>query len=681
MAGLTKCPQSPAPVWGCLRRPFGGKLDDVKTSQARQEGATLIVTTMLVLLLLTALFWVTAVLTVQNSRTTNDHRATLGVQYAAESGRAYIDQRLFRAQSIFSGLQNGNAVVQTYLAIPPTVSVATLKGMVSQYCGNTAWTTSSSTDANGAPISVSQCNVPAMPTGGYAANSTQFDIFNTYYAPSPAVAAGTQNYPYPSGTPDTLAGRRAYWNQLFGTGITVSGSTGSGTYTAVYSLTPVRAVQTGSTNFRLYMRPNVLSSVGSGNGSTRLIKGNSTTASEFYVQINLPVYTDRVLFTNHHKNKAGRTIVFNDQQFDGPVHTNEAFTFYPGSTASFTKVTSAGCNFPSLTSNDCSSKSPKATINNYSYTSVNGINNALATTAVTISQSANWNADYQAMPDNNQDQQAAATSGGLTLSNVTNVTLKAGDISGNSPATFNTSTKSWEPAPSYQYITTTAGATITEYRYGSDKVLYKKVNGSWTVQKQNFNGVVYSPTATSVSGPTRNAMGVAPPAIAPFAGMTVAGSTNITINNDLTYSDVPCKAAEPCSTKPMPDNILGIYSQSGDIVINQSAPSNLNIHAALMASTGEVTVQNYNTISNRGNVNLIGGLIENYYGAFGTVGSTPTNGTGYGRNFAFDDRMSADVGMSPPYFPTASNWTITASNLNTVAPTSLLNTFWNQDKK
>lgn len=653
----------------------------MNTSQARQEGATLIVTTMLMLLLLAALFWVTAVLTVQNSRSTNEHRATLGIQYAAESGRAYIDQRLLRTQSIFSGLQSGTAIIQTYLAIPPTVSVLTLKGLVSQYCGNTPWTTSNSTTPAGAPISVSQCNVPAMPTGGYAANSTQFDIFSTYYAPTPAVAAGTQNYPFPSGTPDTLAGRRAYWNQLFGTGVTMSGSTGGGSYTAVYSLTPVRAVQTGATNFRLYMRPNVLSSTGSGNGSTRLIKGNSTTASEFYVQINLPVYTDRVLFTNHHKNKAGSTIVFDAQQFDGPVHTNESFTFYPGSTASFTKVTSAGCNFPTLASNDCSSKSPKAKISNYNYTSVDSINNALANTKVTISQSSNWNADYQAMPDNNQDQLGAATNGGLLLSNVTNVTLKAGDINGNSPTYFNANTKSWEPAPSYQYITTTAGSTTTQYRYGDDKVLYKNVKGTWTVEKQNFNGVVFSPTATSVSGPPRDAMGAAAPALAPFAAMTLAGSTNITVNNDLTYSDVPCKTDEPCSDKPLPENILGIYSQSGDIVINQNAPTNLNIHAALMASQGEVTVQNYNNITYRGKVNLIGGLIENYYGAFGTVGTTSTNGTGYGRNFAFDDRMSADVGMSPPYFPTASNWSITASNLNTVAPTSLLNTYWNQDKK
>jgi hypothetical protein len=50
-------------------------------------------------------------------------------------------------------------------------------------------------------------------------------------------------------------------------------------------------------------------------------------------------------------------------------------------------------------------------------------------------------------------------------------------------------------------------------------------------------------------------------------------------------------------------------------------------------------------------INLLGGIIENFYGGFGTFsGNTPTNG--YGRRFTYDRRM-AD-GMAPPFFPTAS---------------------------
>ncbi|HYM91749.1 MAG TPA: DUF4900 domain-containing protein, partial [bacterium] len=71
-----------------------------------------------------------------------------------------------------------------------------------------------------------------------------------------------------------------------------------------------------------------------------------------------------------------------------------------------------------------------------------------------------------------------------------------------------------------------------------------------------------------------------------------------------------------------------------------------------------VNVQNYNSGSPRGNVNLLGGLIEKYYGAFGTFNpSTGQNLTGYGRAFTYDTRMSR--GFTPPFFPTTNLYVVT----------------------
>jgi hypothetical protein len=69
------------------------------------------------------------------------------------------------------------------------------------------------------------------------------------------------------------------------------------------------------------------------------------------------------------------------------------------------------------------------------------------------------------------------------------------------------------------------------------------------------------------------------------------------------------------------------------------------------ATNSSVYVENYNTGAPKGHVHLIGGIIEEYYGAFGT--SDPSTGlpsTGYGRDFKYDRRMSR--GFTPPYFPT-----------------------------
>jgi hypothetical protein len=144
---------------------------------------------------------------------------------------------------------------------------------------------------------------------------------------------------------------------------------------------------------------------------------------------------------------------------------------------------------------------------------------------------------------------------------------------------------------------------------------------------------------------------------------TIAASGTITIQGNIQYQTAP-NPSDPTSN---PTNLLGLYSSGGDIVIGPSAPTNVVIQAVLMAgssgssASSSVNVANYNSGSPRGTVNLLGGLIEKYYGPFGTAsGSTGQQLTGYGRAFTYDTRMSR--GFSPPYFPTTNEFQVVAGS-------------------
>ena len=145
------------------------------------------------------------------------------------------------------------------------------------------------------------------------------------------------------------------------------------------------------------------------------------------------------------------------------------------------------------------------------------------------------------------------------------------------------------------------------------------------------------------------------------ASIVSAGSIGITGN---VLYQTPPNPADPNSN---PINVLGLYAAGGDIQIMPTAPNNLIIDAILMAGSSgsaynsSVNVQNWNTGSPRGNVNLLGGLIEKYYGTFGTYNSTlGQQATGYGRAFTFDTRMSR--GFTPPFFPTTNVFMVTGGS-------------------
>jgi hypothetical protein len=144
---------------------------------------------------------------------------------------------------------------------------------------------------------------------------------------------------------------------------------------------------------------------------------------------------------------------------------------------------------------------------------------------------------------------------------------------------------------------------------------------------------------------------------------TVATSGRIDITDHVRYEDPPI-VSDPNDN---PLNVLGLYSAGNEIRITTAAPDDLELHAVLMAGivgdgfNSSVNVENYNSGSPRGTVRLIGGIIEEYYGAFGTFDPNTGNAsTGYGRAFTYDRRMSR--GFTPPYFPTTNLFEVVQGN-------------------
>ncbi|MBF0521451.1 MAG: DUF4900 domain-containing protein [Candidatus Omnitrophica bacterium] len=165
------------------------------------------------------------------------------------------------------------------------------------------------------------------------------------------------------------------------------------------------------------------------------------------------------------------------------------------------------------------------------------------------------------------------------------------------------------------------------------------------------DGISHSGTILYVNGQITALSGT----VQKDSAVTISTKNDILINNNIQYQQRTAAKGTPGTTGYVAatadgfNNMLGILSWEGNVRIPTSAPNNLNIDGIVMAPIGVFSVDNYNSGSPRGTVNILGGVISNYYGAFGTSDDGKTMKTGYGRNFSYDDRTL--LGNIPPYFP------------------------------
>jgi len=184
---------------------------------------------------------------------------------------------------------------------------------------------------------------------------------------------------------------------------------------------------------------------------------------------------------------------------------------------------------------------------------------------------------------------------------------------------------------------------------GTTTVAINQSTGSMTVwdttgTRHDFagtpNGVVY------VDGTLRRLGGdpAASAAIQRDTQMTIAASGSIYMDNHIRYEEDPREVEDAT-------NVLGLYSGTGNVLVADTAPSEMTIHAVMMATSAShgFGVQNYKTKAPSGNLNVLGGIIMDSYQAIGTFNQYGQV-SGYRKNFVYDQRF-LDRSFAPPYFP------------------------------
>lgn len=461
--------------------------------------------------------------------------------------------------------------------------------------------------------------------------------------------------------------------------------------------------------------------------SLNSFKRNIVVQGEYVFDVGQTSFAHYAYFTNRETTSDTRIWFTEETMIDGPTHTNSNFSFYK--TPWFGgRVTSAGCQNQTCTS----TRKPGGFFYNYSSKVVSPNNMSpnsgepnLGGNKPQFAAGVQWQGAVVDLPTSAYDQEQVAKGimrldQGLHFdNNLYSLELWAGNGNGDE---LKKTGGVWGPAATWQYIqacqgsrnvtTTTTGSgtkrntvndwtfdgTCETWRFNADNVIQKLTTGqpmtnqaAWVTMPRAFNGVIYvDGKVDRLRGPERSSAGSADsaaPALASFAQITVATDKDVRITTDLKYEQPPCssvptKDAKGKVTRATCDNrdyanVLGIYSQNGDIIVgndnyfNQgtagnvwdtdlNAPKNVNVHAVLMSGTNQIRVEGYvkkladgtnadgKFEKDQGNFYLLGGMIQENRGVFGTFGDSGRKG--YDRVYTYDPRMLE--GVAPPFFPT-----------------------------
>lgn len=692
---------------------------------ARTQGATLVLTVLVVMVTMAVILVVTSQLALSSRRSTAAQDATVRATYAAESGIARAQAQL----NVTSALLSSGS-----LKIPENTTTSALQTDITNLCGGTVLTVVANSGVLCKATNATK-NLLAGLTTTQLQSSNRLDFLTKYV---PLAAFTSAGYPVSDAT-----AAKQFWAQSFGDGFTLKGKDNK-TYSTQIRLILSEVKQNGIDNYSLsILVPDVSATGTPQESSSRTVRVSSRNVTPYTLTIGRTSFSKYALFTNHHFSSKGdedanNRIYFTDRTlFSGPVHTNGQFTF-TGKPYFGGPVTSAGCPTGKIVMNTttkedyCSAAAqPGAYMDNGSsaaFVSQSSMSPndqapvAGSTTRTCVSWSwygsctkyttttnvktapqflngVDWNRNFVPLPTNANDQAGRALQGGISVTGaaIDRMTLKA------TTAQLGGATTTTE----VQSISYTVGSATTNLVVdASSRVYMQDATGKWVIATQNsttgvwtpggtgtaFNGVIYSQGGVkNLSGPARTSAddpATAPAAIARFSQLTLATAGDVAITSDLKYAEPPCTGQNNvsstgvftpanCNNKDA-KNIFGIFSSDGDVKIISpnsankpcttstadipcSARKDVTIQAVLMASGkprtdgtgGRVFVDGYEkgTADNSlGKVHLLGGIIENYYGAFGTTG-----GTGYGRDFVYDPRTSE--GLTPPSFPTEKSWT------------------------
>lgn len=397
----------------------------------------------------------------------------------------------------------------------------------------------------------------------------------------------------------------------------------------------------------------------------------SLSGGSFKLTVRQGNFAKYALFTNHHRMPSNTIVWFTaNTNFNGPVHTNEMLSFANNPSAHFTEdVSQASQNarfynngvprivdageYPAGCSDDCTDK---PIFDKQYLRGQNVINLPSTTTQAQMRNKATGGANPSTgiwLPhDAGNNLTAGIYIRGSTSSTSDNPTITLG-VDGSS-----------RPVYTITRGTNTKQITVD---YANNHTVVADIAGSGGTSPGTYQGVPDGTDDTGIiiytnddvgywntSNPSNNIAGLSG-TVQQNSQVTVASERDLMITDNVVYEKDPTIEGNQDY-----QNILGILSWNGNIRIGTDAPDNINIQGIVMAPNaagisgkGIFAVDNYSVGDPRGTASLLGGVISDYYGAFGTFsGATPTHG--YGRNFIYDRRMLE--GMSPPYFPTITNF-------------------------
>ncbi|CAM4139122.1 DUF4900 domain-containing protein [Deinococcus marmoris] len=673
------------------------------------EGATLIVSLLFVMLLLAVIMSVTAQVTLSSRRSSVDQQALLSARYAAESGVARVQARLKVMKALLDSATipaiTRNSAVESQiaamcgLAVLPPQPLPTPANPVSTVC---TFPADGLRDAGGGRVTLLTNAVKAADFAKEGFRATGDQARAKFWGEMFSGTAGMQ-YAGPAGqngsygvqfglVPTRLDRQRDQYRLYF----EVPSAQSRGVTGTTTQRLSARATNGGKGEYYLLISREPFAKFG-------LFTNRQFQSPEAEADDTLITFTERTLFSGPvHTN--GRFTFYKTPTFWGEVTSagcppGPGLIGEVGGKLDCLVPAEPGARFgiaPSqfLTPAQMAGRGPPDNLSTADAPRV-------GETQPQFKSSVKWDADFIPLPTNSQNQRAAAL--GYDFDPVTGV-FKPLPTAGLALSGDVQEMQLWRDeigGQERQRISYKQSGVTVELSYGQNGTLFIENNGAWVPAGRDaagtvgpaggpfatvnpFNGVISvdgGKIANLNGGPNVAQSGLAGASIASFAGVTVAATGDVNITSSLKYTVPPCggqnteTAAAPCDRQDA-QNILGIYASGKTNADGSKVAANINlispkscpdgigncpnigtnpqIHAVLMASQGAVQVEGYDQgapDNSLGKVNLIGGIIEDYYGAFGK-----TDGRGYGRNFVYDQRTYD--GFSPPAFPTQKDWSI-----------------------
>lgn len=194
---------------------------------------------------------------------------------------------------------------------------------------------------------------------------------------------------------------------------------------------------------------------------------------------------------------------------------------------------------------------------------------------------------------------------------------------------------------SYMIMQSDGSIDVHEYHSGSGNWV-----GPTNYPRETHNGILSSTEKIFLEGTVSGQI-------------TIHSEDEVEIYNDIQY-DVDPRVDDTSS------DLLGVVSE-GDIIIDRNAHArtgskDLTLHGSFMALGSSFYVENYVAGSHRGNIDLLGGIIQKTRGPVGTFGRYGV--TGYTKKYDYDVRLGNSI---PPHFPRESVFTVVSWKERVVA--------------